>query len=324
MKEAVNGFYNGLWPVVVGVIVLAGLLGLTTGMIWIERRTLARFQDRLGPNRVGPLGLLQPVADIIKLFMKEDWIPPFADKPVFVFAPAIVVISTLVAFAVVPFSQSFVVSEANVGLLFFFGMTSLGVYSITLGGWASNNKYSLLGGMRAAAQMISYELPMALALVGVAMFAGSFSLSNIVNAQKGLWFIVTQPLGFVVFMIAGVAEARRSPFDLPEADSELVAGYHTEYSSMKFAMFFMGEYLDVILISCLVAVLYLGGWNGPVLPGIIWFIIKMFAVIFVFMWLRAVLPRFRFDQLMRFGWKWLLPLSIINILITGAAALALG
>jgi NADH-quinone oxidoreductase subunit H len=313
---------SGLLTVAVGVGVLAVLLGVTTGMIWVERRLLARFQDRLGPNRVGPFGLLQPIADVLKLFMKEDWVPPYADRLVYVLAPGIVVVTVLLAFAVVPFTAKIKVADANVGLLFFLGMTSLGVYSIVLSGWASNNKYSLIGGMRAAAQMISYELPMALSMVGVVMFAGSFRLTDVVNAQSGLWFCILQPVGFVIFLIGGVAEARRTPFDLPEADSEIVAGYHTEYSSMKFALFFMGEYLDVILISTMVTVLFLGGWKGPGLPPLVWFAVKTAAVIFFFVWLRAVLPRFRFDQLMGFGWKWLLPLSLVNILVTGAIALA--
>lgn len=300
---------------------LAGLLGLTTGMIWIERRLLAFFQDRLGPNRVGPQGLLQPIADVIKLFMKEDWMPPFADKLIFIIAPGIIVVTVLLAFAVVPITSFIKVSDANVGILFFLGMTSMGVYGIVLGGWASNSKYSLIGGTRAAAQMISYELPMGVAAVSVVLLAGSLRLIDIVDAQP-IWFCVLQPLGFVIFLIAGIAEARRTPFDLPEADSELVAGYHTEYSSMKFALFFMGEYLDIILISAIVTVLYLGGWRGPFLPPVLWFIIKMFAVIFLFIWCRAVLPRFRFDQLMTFGWKWLLPLSLVNLVATGAVLIA--
>lgn len=300
---------------------LAGLLGLTTGMIWIERRLLAFFQDRLGPNRVGPQGLLQPIADVIKLFMKEDWMPPFADKLIFIIAPGIIVVTVLLAFAVVPITSFIKVSDANVGILFFLGMASMGVYGIVLGGWASNSKYSLIGGTRAAAQMISYELPMGVAAVSVVLLAGSLRLIDIVDAQP-IWFCVLQPLGFVIFLIAGIAEARRTPFDLPEADSELVAGYHTEYSSMKFALFFMGEYLDIILISAIVTVLYLGGWRGPFLPPVLWFIIKMFAVIFLFIWCRAVLPRFRFDQLMTFGWKWLLPLSLVNLVATGAVLIA--
>lgn len=312
-----------LWTLVIGIGVLAVLLGITTGMIWIERRVLARFQDRLGPNRVGPMGLLQPIADVIKLFIKEDWTPRFADRLVFILAPTILVVTVLLAFSVVPFAEAVKVSDANVGVLFFLGMTSLGVYSVVLAGWASNSKYSLIGGMRAAAQMISYEIPMALAMMGVVMLAGSFRLVDIVNGQSGVWYVLLQPLGFVVFMIAGLAEARRSPFDLPEADSELVAGYHTEYSSMKFALFFMGEYLDVILISAMATVLFLGGWHGPVLPGVVWFLIKMFAMIFLFIWTRATLPRFRFDQLMGFGWKCLLPLALVNVLVTGAVALML-
>lgn len=323
VAHIVNSWFNGLWTLIVGIIVIAGLLGLTTGMIWIERRVLAGFQDRIGPNRVGPFGLLQPVADIIKLFMKEDWIPPFADRLVYTIAPGIIAATALIAFAVVPFVPGFVVADANVGLIFFLGMTSLGVYSIALAGWASNNKYSLVGGMRGAAQMISYEIPMALSLVGVVMLAGSFRLTDLVNAQAGLWFCLKQPVAFIIFLIAGIAEARRSPFDLPEADSEIVAGYHTEYSSMKFALFFMGEYLDVILISAMVTVLFLGGWHGPLLPGIVWFLIKMAAVIFIFICLRAVQPRYRFDQLMNIGWRWLLPISILNIIVTGAVALAL-
>ena len=312
---------SGVLTLIIGVGALLVLLGITTMMIWLERRLLAGFQDRLGPNRVGPLGLLQPIADVLKLFMKEDWIPPFADKLIYIIAPTIVVVTVLIAFAVVPFTKVIKISDANVGLLFFIGMTSLGVYSVVLAGWASNSKYSLLGGMRAAAQMISYEIPMALSVVGVVIFARSFRLEDIVNAQSPLYFIVMQPLGFLIFMIAGIAEARRIPFDIPEADSELVAGYHTEYSSMKFALFFMGEYLDIILVSAMTTVLFLGGWKGPVLPSIMWFAIKMFAVIVIFILLRATLPRLRYDQLMNLGWKWLLPLSLVNILVTGALAL---
>ncbi|MHB9037171.1 MAG: NADH-quinone oxidoreductase subunit NuoH [Armatimonadota bacterium] len=314
---------SGIWTVIIGVCVIAGLLALTTALIWVERRLLAWFQDRIGPNRVGPQGLLQPVADIIKLFMKEDWMPPFADKLVFTAAPMILAVTVMLAFAVVPFTDKIVVSDSNVGILFFLGMTSMGVYSVVLAGWGSNNKYSLIGGMRAAAQMISYELALGLSMVGVVLLAGSFRLTDIVRAQSGMWFCATQPLAFIIFMIAGVAEARRSPFDLPEADSEIVAGYHTEYSSMKFALFFMGEYMDIILISALVTVLFLGGWLGPVLPPILWFIIKMLAVICLYIWLRAVLPRYRYDQLMNLGWKWLLPLSLANIVVTGAVALTL-
>jgi len=311
----------GLWTAVTGLGVLLVLLGITTGMIWLERRVLALFQDRLGPNRVGPAGLFQPIADVLKLLTKEDWTPPFADKFMFILAPMLVVVSVLLAFAVVPFAKNIIISDANVGLLFFLGMTSLGVYGIVLAGWSSNSKYSLIGGMRAAAQMISYEIPMLLSMLGVIMLSNSLRMTDIVNAQSHCWFIVLQPLGFILFMIAGVAESRRTPFDMPEADSELVAGYHTEYSSMKFALFFMGEYLDVILISSVATVLFLGGWHGPILPGVVWFGIKMAAVIFLFIWLRATLPRLRFDQLMTLGWTRLLPLSLLNIVVTGAIAL---
>lgn len=312
----------GLITVAIGIGIIAVLLGMATGMIWLERRLLAGFQDRIGPNRVGPMGLLQPIADVLKLLTKEDWVPPFADKLLFIMAPAIVAATAMIAFAVIPFNEFLKVSDSNVGILFFLGMTSLGVYSIVLGGWASNSKYSLIGAMRGAAQIISYEVPMALSMVGVVILAKSFRLIDVVNAQHNIWFIVLQPLGFLIFIIAGFAEARRTPFDLPEADSELVAGYHTEYSSMKFALFFMGEYLDIILIAAMATVMFLGGWMGPGLPGILWFFGKMGAVIVLFVWVRAVLPRFRFDQLMNFGWKWLLPLSVLNILITGAVALA--
>jgi len=311
----------GLWTAITGLGVLLVLLGITTGMIWLERRVLALFQDRLGPNRVGPAGLFQPIADVLKLLTKEDWTPPFADKFMFILAPVIVVVSVLLAFAVVPFAKNIIVSDANVGLLFFIAMTSLGVYGIVLAGWSSNSKYSLIGGMRAAAQMISYEIPMLLSMLGVIMLSNSLRMTDIVNAQSNCWFIVLQPLGFILFMVAGVAESRRTPFDMPEADSELVAGYHTEYSSMKFALFFMGEYLDVILISSVATVLFLGGWHGPILPGVVWFGIKMAAVIFLFIWLRATLPRLRFDQLMTLGWTRLLPLSLLNIVVTGAVAL---
>ncbi|HEY3356146.1 MAG TPA: NADH-quinone oxidoreductase subunit NuoH, partial [Polyangia bacterium] len=306
------------------VVILVALLSVAAVLIWYERRLLAAFQDRFGPNRVGPFGLGQPLADVVKLLAKEDWIPPFADAPIFVLAPTIVVVSVLAAFAVIPFTHSTWVADLNVGLLFVLGMFSLGVYSVTLGGWASNNKYSLIGGMRAAAQLISYELPLGLSLVGVVMLAGSFRLTDIVAAQHPVPFIVYQPLGFLIFMVAGFAEARRTPFDLPEADSELVAGYHTEYSSMKFALFFMGEYLDITLVSCLTTVLFLGGWHGPLLPGIVWFALKAGALISLFIWVRSIIPRYRFDQLMNLGWKVLTPLALANILVTGAVALLVG
>jgi NADH-quinone oxidoreductase subunit H len=304
---------------IIGLLIVA--LSIASGLIWLERRVLALWQDRYGPNRVGPFGLLQVVADMIKIFAKEDWIPPFADKPVFVLAPAIIVVTVLMTFAVLPISPGIIVSDLNVGLLFFLAMSSLGVYSVVLAGWSSDNKYSLLGGLRAAAQMISYEVFMGLSLIGVVVLAGSFDLVKIVEAQRKMWFVVPQFLGFILFLIAGIAETRRLPFDLPEAESELVAGYHSEYSGMKFGMFFVGEYLGVTLISALIAILFFGGWLGPWLPPMVWFFIKLFFFICFFILLRASLPRPRFDQLMSWGWKLMLPLALANILATGAVVL---
>ncbi len=313
-----------LLPIVIMIGILFVALNLAAGLIWVERRLLALWQDRYGPNRVGPLGLLQVVADGIKLFFKEDWIPPFADKPVFVLAPAIVIVTVLLTYAVVPFTSTIVISDLNIGLLFFLGMSSLGVYSVVLGGWASDNKYSLLGGLRASAQMLSYEVFMGLSLMGTVLLAGSFQLSKIVEAQQHLWFVIPQFLGFVLFLIAGVAETRRLPFDLPEAESELVAGFHSEYSGMKFGMFLVGEYLGVILISAMITVLFFGGWLGPVLPPIVGFVVKVMFFICFFVLLRAALPRPRFDQLMSWGWKLMLPLALANLLVTGAVVLAMG
>jgi NADH-quinone oxidoreductase subunit H len=297
--------------------VLGGLLIVAPGLIWLERRLLALWQDRYGPNRAGPFGVLIVLADTIKLFFKEDWIPPFADKVVFVLAPAIVMITVFLSFVIVPFAPGIIVADLNIGILFFLAMSSMGAYSIILGGWASNNKYSLLGAMRGAAQMISYEVFMGLALMGTVLLAGSFSLVDIVEAQRGMWFVVPQFVGFVIFFIAGIAETHRLPFDIPEAESELVAGFHSEYSGMKFGMFFVGEYLGITLISALTVCLFFGGWLGPVfLPPLLWFVLKTFAFIALFILLRASLPRPRYDQLMEFGWKILLPITLINLMIT--------
>jgi len=309
--------FASIFGILIVTLSLAGLL------IWVERRLLALWQDRYGPNRVGPFGLLQVVADMIKIFTKEDWIPPFADKAVFVIAPAIIMVTVLLSFAVLPIAPGIIVVNLNIALLFFLGMSSLGVYSIVLAGWASGNKYSLMGGLRAAAQMISYEVFMGMSVMGVVLLAGSFNLTTIVEAQKRLWFLIPQFLGFVLFLIAGVAEARRLPFDLPEAEAELVAGYHSEYSGMKFGMFFVGEYLGITLISSMIAVLFFGGWLGPWLPPIVWFLIKVFAFISFFILLRASLPRLRFDQLMSWGWKVMLPLALANLVVTGAIVMAL-
>ena len=302
--------------------VLFVLLNIAAGLIWVERRLLALWQDRLGPNRAGPLGILIVLADTLKLFFKEDWVPPFADKWVFIMAPAIVVGSVLMGFVIIPFAPNIVVADLNIGILFFLAMSSLGVYSIVLGGWASNNKYALLGALRGASQMIAYEVFMGLSLMGVVMLSGSFNLGEIVAAQKGLWFIVTQPVGFVVFLIAGIAETHRLPFDIPEAESELIAGYHAEYSGMKFGMFFIGEYLGITLISAMIVTLFFGGWLGPsFLPPLVWFVLKLVFFIGLFILLRASLPRPRYDQLIAYGWKILLPLVLLNVLITGAVAL---
>jgi NADH-quinone oxidoreductase subunit H len=291
-------------------------------LIWVERRLLAFWQDRLGPNRAGPGGILIVLADTLKLFFKEDWIPPFADKWIFITAPAIVIASVLLSFVIIPFAPGIVVADLNIGILFFLAMSSLGVYSIVLGGWASNNKYALLGALRGASQMIAYEVFMGLSLMGVVMLTGSFNLGDIVAAQKHLWYVVTQPVGFIIFFIAGVAETHRLPFDIPEAESELIAGYHAEYSGMKFGMFFIGEYLGITLISAMIVTMFFGGWLGPsFLPPLAWFVIKLFFFIGLFILLRASLPRPRYDQLVSYGWKILLPLVLANVLITGAIAL---
>ncbi len=301
------------------VVTLAALL------TWVERRVLGFWQDRLGPNRVGWQGILQVAADMIKIFFKQDWIPGFADKPTFIAAPIIVLASVLLAFAVIPFGNGVdILGDLNVGLLFFLGMTSLSVYGVVLAGWSSRSKFSLLGGMRAAAQMISYEVFMGIAVIGVVMQAGSFNLEKIVAAQTHIWFIVPQFFGFLAFFIAGIAEAHRLPFDLPEGENELGAGFHTEYSSMKFGMFFVGEYAGIVLLSALSVALYFGGGHGPIFPPIIWFALKSsFFVIFLIL-LRAALPRPRYDQLMSYGWKLMFPLAIGNLAVTGGAMIALG
>jgi NADH-quinone oxidoreductase subunit H len=299
--------------------VLGGALSLAPGLIWIERRLLGLWQDRHGPNRVGPIGIFQPLADAIKLLFKEEWIPPFADRPVFLLAPAVIFVTTLLSLAIVPFAPGIgVVADWNVGLLFFLAMASLGAYSTILGGWASNSKFALLGGLRAAAQMLSYEVFMALSLAGVVVLAGSFSLGDIVRAQAERWYIVPQFLGFLTFFIAGLGETRRLPFDLPESETELIAGFHAEYSSMKFGLFFVGEYVGIITISALTTALFLGGWHGPALPPLTWFVIKTLILVAVFVLFRAAMPRPRFDQLMAWGWKILLPITLLNLLITGA------
>jgi NADH-quinone oxidoreductase subunit H len=303
--------------------VLMGVMGASAGLIWLERRLLALWQDRYGPNRVGPFGIMQVTADFIKIFFKEDWIPSFADRLVFIVAPTIVVLAALMSFAVIPFAPKIQVADMNIGLLFFLAMSSLSVYGIVLGGWSSQSKYALLGGVRAVAQLLSYEVFMGLSLVGVVMLAGSFNLGQIVEAQRGMWFWIPQFPGLVIFLIAGFAETHRLPFDLPEAESELVAGYHIEYSGLKFGLFFVGEYLGIVLISALVVTLFFGGWLGPVLPPIVWFLLKTFGFVCGFILLRASLPRPRYDQLMAGAWKILLPLSLLNVLATAGILLAM-
>jgi NADH-quinone oxidoreductase subunit H len=310
-------------PLIIVFGVVAVAMGIASGLIWYERRLLAVFQDRYGPNRVGPFGLLQVLADMIKIFFKEDWVPPFADRLVFIMAPAVIMATVLLSFAVIPFAPGIVVVDLHVGLLFFLAMSSLGVYSVVLAGWSSNNKYALLGSLRGAAQMISYEVFMGLSLGGVIMLAGSFNLREIVEAQRGLWFFIPQILGLLVFLIAGLAETHRLPFDLPEAESELIAGFHSEYSGMKFGMFFVGEYLAVTLISMMIVTLFFGGWLGPILPPIVWFFLKTLVFISFFILMRAALPRPRYDQLMSWGWKILMPISILNLIVTGAVLLVI-
>ncbi|WP_199609087.1 NADH-quinone oxidoreductase subunit NuoH [Flocculibacter collagenilyticus] len=302
-------------------VLLAILIPTAAMLVWVERRMLGIWQDRLGPNRVGPFGILQSVADLIKILTKHDWIPSFADKPVFVIAPLVIAVTVLMSFAVIPFSPSLVISDLNVGLLFFIAMTSLSVYAVILAGWASNNKYAMLGAMRAAAQTISYEVFLGISLMGVVLLAGSFNLSDIVEAQRDGWFVFSQFFGFIIFLIAGIAESHRLPFDLPEAETELTAGFHTEYSGIKFALFFLGEYLSLLLLSVITVVLFLGGWSGPFLPPLVWFILKtVFLILFIIL-IRAALPRPRFDQLMAFGWKVLLPIALLNLMITALIAM---
>ena len=329
----------------VKIVVVFGALLLTVAyMTWIERKVIADIQVRLGPMRVGPHGLLQPIADGIKLMFKEDLIPSQVERVVFLLAPSLSIIPAFIAFAVIPFGDTTTlfgllskpaalhITDIDVGVLFVFGVASLGVYGIVLAGWSSNNKYSLLGGLRSSAQLISYELSMGLSVVGVLILAGSLSLVDIVKAQEGVgwvfgilphprWFLFSQPLGFLIYFTCALAETNRAPFDLPEAETELVAGFHTEYSSMKFAMFFMAEYANMITVSALATTMFLGGWLGPVGPSPVWFLGKVFFLLFLFIWFRATLPRFRYDQLMGFGWKVLLPMALANVAYSALVAL---
>src|SRR3990170_1626864 len=291
---------------VLKIALVMGLVLLAVAYLtWLERKVIGDIQVRYGPSRVGRFGLLQPIADGIKLMFKEDIVPANADRLIFCLAPAISIVPALIVFALIPFGPSFVITDVNVGLLYVFAVTSLGVYGIVLAGWASNSKYALLVGLRSSAQMVSYELSLGLSVVGVVMMAGSLSLVDIVEAQKGSWYgilprwnVIPQFLGFVIFLVSSNAELNRAPFDLPEAETELVAGFHTEYSSMKFALFFMAEYANMIGAFAMATTLFLGGWQGPLLPPVFWFVLKVFCFLFLFMWLRATVPRFRYDQLM--------------------------
>ncbi|WP_310650116.1 MULTISPECIES: NADH-quinone oxidoreductase subunit NuoH [unclassified Colwellia] len=315
-----------LWKLFEITTIIALLIPIAATLVWVERRMIGIWQDRCGPNRVGPFGVLQSLADLLKILGKEDWIPPFSDRLVFVLAPVIGAMCVLMSFAVVPFSPSIGVSDLNIGLLFFLAMASLAVYSVVLAGWASNSKYALLGGMRAAAQTVSYEVFMGLSVMGVVLLTGSFNLREIVLAQVDGWLIQSQFVGFFIFLVAGIAESHRLPFDLPEAETELTAGFHTEYSGLKFALFFLGEYLSVTLISAMSVVLFFGGWLMPEplaswLPPLLWFIIKIMFFVMFFILLRTSLPRPRFDQLLKFGWVVMLPLALLNLLVTAVLRL---
>ncbi len=314
---------GGFWWhwLVFSVIIIAFVLLLVMGFVYIERRSMARMQVRLGPNRTGPFGLLQPVADAVKLLLKEDIVPLKADKIVHFLAPIVALTPVIMVFAVVPFSDGALLSDLNVGILYVVAVASVASVGIFMAGWGSNNKYSLLGAMRDVAAVVSYEIPLVLSIIGVVVMAGSLSLNQIVQAQ-GIPFILFQPLGFIIFFIAGCAEINRSPFDLMEADSELTAGFHTEYSGMKFALFYLAEYGEALALSSIIATIFLGGWRGPVLPPWLWLVVKILIVFFVMVWTRTTFPRARIDQLMALAWKFLFPLALINILITAVEVLA--
>jgi NADH-quinone oxidoreductase subunit H len=314
-------------------VVLGVLLTVVAYAVWLERKVVAHIQSRWGPYRVGPHGLLQPLADGLKIFLKEDIVPQDVDRFVYWLAPFLAFTLAFLSIAVIPFGESitiggrkifFQIADLPIGLLFIFAVTSLGVYGIALAGWSSNSKYPLFGGLRSSAQMISYELSLGLGVVGVLMICGTLSLRGIVEAQRGLWNIFLQPVGFLVYFMSAIAETNRLPFDLPEGETELVAGFHTEYSSLKFAMFFMAEYANIVTVSCLATLLFFGGWLGPVFgPPVLravlplfWFAVKVLAFLFLYIWIRGTLPRFRYDQLMAFGWKFLLPVALLNILAT--------
>ncbi|OIJ11734.1 NADH-quinone oxidoreductase subunit H [Anaerobacillus alkalilacustris] len=315
-----------LFMVFYGVAVLGLLLIGVMYAILFERKVIGYMQVRIGPNRHGPWGMLQTAADVMKLLMKEDIIPSRVDRKVFIIAPVLAFAPSFMVLATIPWSENLVGANLNIGVLYFIGISSISTIGVLMGGWSSNNKYSLMGAMRGVAQMISYEIPLVLAIIGVVILAGSLNLNDIVYAQRdmGVWFIVPQILGFVIYLIAAIAELNRSPFDLPEAESELVSGYHTEYSGFRMAFFFLAEYVYAIAISALATTLFLGGWLGPILPGVVWFFLKMCIFMFIWFWLRATMPRVRVDQLMSFGWKVLIPLALLNIVITAVIKVWMG
>ncbi len=312
--------FNWLHFVFFVVIILLFVMGLVLAFIYVERRGLGRLQIRLGPNRAGPFGILQPIADAIKVLLKEDIVPAKGDRWVHWLAPVVAFVPVLMIFAVIPFQERAVLADLNIGILYVVAVSSVGVVGVFMAGWGSNNKYSLIGAMRSVAQLISYEIPLVLSIIGVVLLAGSLSLNEIVNAQS-IPFILLQPLGFLIFFLASLAEINRTPFDLIEADSELTTGYNVEYSGMKFGMLFLAEYAHALALSALITILFLGGWSGPLLPPFLWFLIKVFAVFFLIIWLRGTLPRLRIDQVMGFAWKCLLPLALLNLLITGIQVL---
>ena len=307
------------------IVVFSVVMLFVAYLTLIERKFLGYIQVRLGPNRVGPFGLLQPIADGIKSFFKEDIIPFQADKPLFVMAPMICFFATLSMFAVIPFGDrvylfgreiKLVIADVDIGLLYIFALGTLGEYGVVLGGWSSGNKYGVLGALRTAAQMISYEVALGLTLIGTIILAGSLRLTDIVEAQRNVWFIVYQPFAFILYIVAGLAEVNRTPFDMPESESELACGYNIEYSSMKFALFFMAEYAHIVVVAAVATTLFLGGWRGPFLPGPVWFFIKVFLIVFFFIWERGTFPRFRYDHIMKLGWKVLFPLALLNVVVT--------
>ena len=315
-----------LWAVFKAIVILLVAVIFAAYLSFIERRVLALWQDRYGPNRVGWQGIFQLPADVLKMLFKEDWIPPFADRLTFLLAPVLAMSVLLISFMIVPVAPGWQVADFNIGILFFLAMAGIAVYAVLFAGWSSDSKYSLLGAMRAAAQTLSYEVFMGLSVMGVVALAGSFNMREIVEAQRGLWFIVPQFLGFITFALAGIAVTHRAPFDLPEAEQELAAGYHTEYAGMKWAMFFVGEYVGIVVVSALLTTLFLGGWLGPgpawLAPA--WFIVKTLFFVMLFILLRAALPRPRYDHLMMAGWIVCLPLTLLNLLFTGAVLLARG